>query len=69
MRWSMQQGQIKLPRGVTVRDPLGNRYVIERLLGEGSDPGTVAASIVLAAIGHGSRDNCTAIVAKYLPDE
>ena len=31
----MQQGQIKLPRGVTVRDPLGNRYVIERLLGEG----------------------------------
>ena len=42
---------------------------LERLLGEGSDPGTVAASIVLAAIGHGSRDNCTAIVAKYLPDE
>ncbi|MGB7218659.1 MAG: protein phosphatase 2C domain-containing protein [Vicinamibacterales bacterium] len=42
---------------------------LERLLGEGSDPRAVAASIVLAAIGHGSRDNCTAVVAKYLPDE
>jgi serine/threonine protein kinase len=35
MRYHMQQGQIRLPKGVTVRDPLGKRYVIERLLGEG----------------------------------
>jgi protein phosphatase len=41
---------------------------LERLLGEGADLGAVAASIVVAAIGHGSRDNCTAIVAKYVPD-
>jgi PPM family protein phosphatase len=41
---------------------------LERLVGEGDNPGDVAASIVLAAIGHGSRDNCTAVVAKYVPD-
>jgi eukaryotic-like serine/threonine-protein kinase len=31
----MLQEQIRLPKGVTVRGPLGKRYVIERLLGEG----------------------------------
>ena len=31
----MQQGQMRLPKGVTVRGPLGKRYEIERLLGEG----------------------------------
>ncbi|OFV92450.1 MAG: hypothetical protein A3G76_05405 [Acidobacteria bacterium RIFCSPLOWO2_12_FULL_65_11] len=41
---------------------------LERLLGEGGDPGAVAASIVVAAIGQGSRDNCTAVVAQYIPD-
>jgi protein phosphatase len=41
---------------------------LERLLGEGDDLGRVASSIVVAAIGHGSRDNCTAVVAKYVPD-
>ncbi len=31
----MQQEQIILPAGVSVRDPAGERYVIETLLGEG----------------------------------
>jgi len=31
----MQQEQLILPTGVTVRDPAGGRYVIEALLGEG----------------------------------
>jgi eukaryotic-like serine/threonine-protein kinase len=31
----MQQEQLILPAGVTVRDPAGGRYVIEALLGEG----------------------------------
>ena len=35
MRRSMLQDQILLPGGVTVRDPSGDRYVIEGLLGKG----------------------------------
>ena len=27
-----------------------------------------AASLVATALAHGSRDNCTAVVAQYLPD-
>jgi serine/threonine protein phosphatase PrpC len=41
---------------------------IGRLLSEGSDPWTAAASLVRAALAHGSRDNCTAVVAQYQPD-
>jgi eukaryotic-like serine/threonine-protein kinase len=32
----MQQEQFVLPKGVTVRDPQGNRYVIEGVLGKGA---------------------------------
>jgi serine/threonine protein kinase len=35
MRCSMQQEHILLPGGITVRDPQGDRYVIEGLLGTG----------------------------------
>lgn len=35
MRCSVQQEQILLPGGITVRDPQGDRYVIEGLLGTG----------------------------------
>jgi eukaryotic-like serine/threonine-protein kinase len=31
----VQQGQILLPGGITVRDPSGDRYIIESLLGKG----------------------------------
>src|SRR6266853_1913865 len=35
MRYSMLQEQITLPGGFTIRDPSGERYVIEGLLGKG----------------------------------
>jgi serine/threonine protein kinase len=35
MRCSVQQDQMLLPSGITVRDPAGDRYVIEGLLGRG----------------------------------
>jgi protein phosphatase len=38
---------------------------LERLLDETSDPGSLAACIVRTATERGSRDNCTAIVARY----
>jgi serine/threonine protein phosphatase PrpC len=41
---------------------------LERLTRDSRDPAAAAADIVGAAITRGSRDNCTAIVAKYLPD-
>jgi serine/threonine protein phosphatase PrpC len=37
---------------------------IERLLTEGDEPRAIAAGIVAAALARGSRDNCTAIVAR-----
>jgi serine/threonine protein phosphatase PrpC len=41
---------------------------LEQLLGEGHDPRQTAAAILDAALTCGSRDNCTAIVARYRPD-
>jgi protein phosphatase len=41
---------------------------LERLAGDSSDAASAAADIVRAAITRGSRDNCTAIVARYFPD-
>lgn len=41
---------------------------IERLLAEGWDPAALATNLVRSALARGSRDNCTAIVAQYLPD-
>ena len=40
---------------------------LERLLAEGLELADLAAGIVQAALGCGSRDNCTAVVARYLP--
>lgn len=40
---------------------------LEQLLEAGLDPADLAASVVQAALGRGSRDNCTAVVARYLP--
>ena len=34
-RFNLQQEQFILPEGVTVRDPQGNRFVIEGVLGKG----------------------------------
>jgi len=41
---------------------------LARLLADGRDPAGAASEIVRAAIARGARDNCTAIVARYLPD-
>lgn len=41
---------------------------IGRLLAEGGGARELAARLVRAALSHGSRDNCTAIVAHYLPE-
>jgi protein phosphatase len=43
---------------------------LERLLRTGGDDlPTVAQSIVAAALARGSRDNCTALVARYVADQ
>jgi serine/threonine protein phosphatase PrpC len=41
---------------------------LEQLLGEGNELPQTAAAILDAALARGSRDNCTAIVARYLSD-
>lgn len=41
---------------------------MEHLLGGRSDPAEIAASLIGAALANGSHDNCTAVVARYLPD-
>jgi serine/threonine protein phosphatase PrpC len=41
---------------------------LEQLLEEGNDLPETAAAILDAALTRGSRDNCTAIVARYHPD-
>jgi protein phosphatase len=41
---------------------------LERLVLEGGNPRQIATSLVGAALARGSRDNCTAVVARYLPD-
>jgi PPM family protein phosphatase len=46
-----------------VHSVLDERH-IERLLMEGEEPRAIAAGIVAAALARGSRDNCTAIVAR-----
>jgi len=38
---------------------------LERMMCEHTDPQTIARSVVGAALARGSRDNCTAIVARY----
>jgi protein phosphatase len=41
---------------------------LERLVREGGEPEALAAALVNTALDRGSRDNCTAIVARYVPD-
>jgi PPM family protein phosphatase len=42
---------------------------LERMMREEDDPRTIAQSVVRAALARGSRDNCTAIVARYDDDQ
>ncbi len=41
---------------------------MEQLLGQGGDGRELARGIVAAALAGGSRDNCTALIARYLPE-
>ena len=41
---------------------------LERLVRDGGDLRQIATSLVSAALARGSRDNCTAVAARYLPD-
>jgi len=41
---------------------------LERLVLEGGNLRQIATSLVGSALARGSRDNCTAVVARYLPD-
>jgi len=41
---------------------------IGKLLSEGWDSAAIATNLVRTALARGSRDNCTAIVAQYVPD-
>jgi serine/threonine protein phosphatase PrpC len=41
---------------------------IERLLSEGWDAAAIATNLIRSAIARGSGDNCTAIVAQYVPE-
>lgn len=41
---------------------------LERLLSADDDAPAIAGRVVQAALARGSRDNCTAVVARYLPD-
>ena len=41
---------------------------LERLARDGGDLHRIATSLVSAALARGSRDNCTAVAARYLPD-
>jgi PPM family protein phosphatase len=36
------------------------------LMGEDDDPGATARAVIAAALTRGSRDNCTAVVARYM---
>ena len=40
---------------------------LERMLLEEEDPRAIAHGVVKAALARGSRDNCTAVVARYAP--
>jgi serine/threonine protein phosphatase PrpC len=41
---------------------------LQRLLSEDDDPGAIARAVVASALKRGSRDNCTAIVARFARD-
>jgi serine/threonine protein phosphatase PrpC len=50
-----------------VHDPLDDTR-IERILRSGHDISAMPDSLVSTALALGSRDNCTALVAEYVPD-
>jgi protein phosphatase len=64
---SLADGDLLLLTTDGVHGVLGDRRLQELLVGC-DDLGRAAADIVSAAIAAGSRDNCTAIVAKYQRD-
>lgn len=41
--------------------------VLERVLAGGGNPAEIATRLIRTALGRGSRDNCTAVVARYVP--
>ncbi len=51
-----------------VHGTLDNNW-IGRLLEKGREAEDIAARLINEALAHGSRDNCTAVVARYEPDE
>lgn len=51
-----------------VHDVLAERRLEQLLRDSGVDLSRAAHDIVRAALAHGSCDNCTAVVAQYLPD-
>ena len=42
---------------------------IEQLMGQSGDERELAGALVAAALAHGSRDNCTALVARHLAEK
>ena len=42
---------------------------IEQLMGQSGDERELAGALVAAALAHGSRDNCTALVARHLTEK
>ena len=40
---------------------------IEQMMLEDEEPGAIAHGVIRAALARGSRDNCTAVVARYTP--
>jgi serine/threonine protein phosphatase PrpC len=64
---TLQGGELIVLTTDGVHEPLDERRM-ERLLAEGDGTPQMAARLVTSALSRGSRDNCTAIVAQYLPD-
>jgi protein phosphatase len=63
---TLREGDLLVLTTDGVHGPLDERRIAE--LVEGEDIAGMAASLVAAALSSGGRDNCTAIVAQYLPD-
>jgi protein phosphatase len=64
---SLCVGELLLLSTDGLHDPLDDLH-IERVLREGQSVASLPESLVSAALARGSRDNCTALVAEYLPD-
>jgi serine/threonine protein phosphatase PrpC len=64
----LRGGELLLFSTDGVHDVLEDVHLEQLLAQDGADVAGIAAQIVRAAIAHGSRDNCTAVVARYTPD-